>query len=131
LAEKFSSWPNPVSTFPGVAYAYVQDYKSYRPDMYNSADSLEELARKIGVNEKALVDTAETFQKYTARGEDPEFGRTKFGDGLTKGPYYALGPLQAYITLADGGLMVDSELRVIDETGEPVEGLWAAGSTGQ
>ena len=44
VARKFSAWPNPVSTFPGVAYAYVDDYKRYRPDVYHRAETIEELA---------------------------------------------------------------------------------------
>ncbi|MFJ5901907.1 FAD-binding protein [Streptomyces sp. NPDC093064] len=52
-------------------------------------------------------------------------------EGITDGPFYALGPMQAYVTLADAGLAVDTELRVTDADGEPIPGLWAAGSTGQ
>lgn len=131
LAEKFSAWPNPVSTFPGVAYAYVQDYKRYRPDMYHEAATVEELAEKIGIDPAGLRRSVDDFTRYTRTGKDPEFGRTKFGDGLTEGPFYALGPMQAYITLADGGLMVDPQLNVVTATGEQIPGLWAAGSTGQ
>lgn len=131
LARKFSAWPNPVSTFPGVAYAYVQDYKSYRPDMYHEGATLEELAAKTGIDPKGLARTVETFRGYTSTGRDPEFGRTRFGSGIGDGPYYALGPMNAYITLADGGLAVDTSLRVTDTGGAPIPGLWAAGSTGQ
>lgn len=131
LAQKFSAWPNPVSTFPGVAYAYVQDYKSYRPDMYHQGSTLRELADKTGIDADGLARTVERFREYAAAGSDPEFGRTRFGAGLGAGPYYALGPMNAYITLADGGLAVDTELRVTESGGSPVPGLWAAGSTGQ
>lgn len=131
LAEKFSRWPNPVSTFPGVAYAYVDDYRRYRPDAYHSSDTIEALAEKIGVAPDQLHNTVEEFRDHTASGNDPEFGRTTFGDGIGAGPYYALGPLYAYITLADGGLMVDSDLRAVTAEGAVIPGLWAAGSTGQ
>lgn len=131
VAEEFSAWPNPVSTFPGVAYAYVQDYKRYRPDMYHEAETIEELAEKIGVDPAGLVHTVDKFADYTSEGIDPEFGRTKFSGGISQGPYFALGPMQAYITLADGGLMVDSHLNVVTEGGDAIPGLWAAGSTGQ
>lgn len=131
LAEEFSAWPNPVSTFPGVAYAYVQDYKRYRPDMYHEADTVEELAEKIGMVPQSLRTTVDQFAQYSREGEDPEFGRTKFGAGITSGPFYALGPMHAYVTLADGGLMVDSGLNVVTGDGDQITGLWAAGSTGQ
>lgn len=131
LAEEFSQWPNPVSTFPGVAYAYVEDYRRYRPDSYHRADSIRELAQKIGVSAQELDKTVAAFREYAEAGEDPEFGRTRFGAGIGAGPYYALGPLHAYITLADGGLMIDSQMRAVTRDDEPIPGLWAAGSTGQ
>ncbi|NDZ81606.1 FAD-binding protein [Streptomyces sp. SID10853] len=55
VARKFAAWPNPVSTFPGVAYAYVQDYKRYRPDVYQRAGTVEELADAIGVDDQLRV----------------------------------------------------------------------------
>lgn len=131
LAEEFSAWPNPVSTFPGVAYAYVQDYKRYRPDSYHASDTLEGLAQKIDVDTENLCRTIDGFREYASAGEDPDFGRTRFGAGIASGPYYALGPLRAYVTLADGGLMVDTHLQAVDGTATPIPGLWAAGSTGQ
>lgn len=131
LAKRFSAWPNPVSTFPGVAYAYVGDYARYRPDMFHKADTLEELAEKAGIDASGLRATVQSFREHAANGEDPEFGRTAFGAGIGDGPYYALGPMQSYITLADGGLAVDTELRVTTPEGSVVPGLYAAGSTGQ
>jgi fumarate reductase flavoprotein subunit len=71
------------------------------------------------------------WNEQVAAGADAEFGRERLGDGVTEGPFYALGPMNAYVTLADGGLAVDTELRVTTEDGEVVPGLWAAGSTGQ
>lgn len=131
VARKFSAWPNPVSTFPGVAYAYVQDYKRFRPDVYHRADTLEELAAGIGVDPATLRATADRWNQQVRDGEDEDHGRQHLGDGVTQGPFYALGPMNAYITLADGGLGVDDRLRVVREDGTHVPGLWAAGSTGQ
>lgn len=131
VAQRFSAWPNPVSTFPGVAYAYVGDYARYRPDMFHKADTVEELAAKAGIDAAGLRATAEKLRTYRAAGEDPEFGRTAFGTAFGRGPYYALGPMQSYVTLADGGLAVDTSLRVTTPQGEVIQGLYAAGSTGQ
>ena len=131
LARRFSAWPHPVSTFPGVAYAYVSDYARYRPDMFHKADTIEELAEKAGIDAVGLRASVEHIRASRASGEDTEFGRTAFGAGIGDGPYDALGPMQSYITLADGGLAVDTELRVTTPEGEAIPGLYAAGSTGQ
>ena len=54
LARQFSAWPHFVSTAPGVAYAYVPDYRRNRPDVYTEASSLGELARKLGMDQQLL-----------------------------------------------------------------------------
>ncbi len=131
LAERFSAWPNPVSTFPGVAYAYVQDYKRYRPAMFHTGATIEEVARKAGIDPQGLAETVRRLRGYAETGVDPEFGRTRFGGGIGEGPYYVLGPMQPYITLADGGLAVDTALRATTPDGHAIPGLYAAGSTGQ
>ncbi len=131
VAQEFSAWPNPVSTFPGVAYAYVEDYKRFRPDVYHKADTLEKLAESMGVDATALQDTVREWNTVTDTGQDEAFGRKYFGAPIQEGPFYALGAMNAYITLADGGLAVDDNLQVISQSGEQVPGLWAAGSTGQ
>lgn len=131
VAKTFSAWPNPVSTFPGVAYAYVQDYKTYRPDVYYTAESIEDLASKIGIDPEALSATVNSWNAAAEVGRDDEFGREHFGAGIRRGPFYALGPLGAFVTLADGGLDVDTRLHVVDSDKRAIPGLWAAGSTGQ
>ncbi|WAH97424.1 FAD-dependent oxidoreductase [Arthrobacter sp. MMS18-M83] len=131
VAKKFSAWPHPVSTFPGVAYAYVDDYKRFRPDVYHRAETIEELAASIGVATSVLKSTVDEWNAEVANGKDSRFGRQHLGDGVSEGPFCALGPMNAYITLADGGLAVDTQLRVTQADGEAIPGLWAAGSTGQ
>lgn len=62
---------------------------------------------------------------------DLDHGRVHFGSGVRQGPFFALGPLQANIVLTNGGLAVDTDLRVLDDTDSPITGLFAAGSAGQ
>ncbi|CCK85636.1 Protein of unknown function [Lactobacillus equicursoris DSM 19284 = JCM 14600 = CIP 110162] len=44
--------------------------------MVKTADSLEELANKLGIPAENLVKSVETWNKYAAEGRDPEFERT-------------------------------------------------------
>ena len=109
-AQQLSSWPNFVSTAPGVAYAYLDDYRRGRPDIYREAASVEALAAAIGARGDLLA--------------------ASLGD-RKQGPWIALGPLRGYVTLTDGGLAVDTQHRVLGPDDRPIEGLYAAGSTGQ
>ena len=50
---------------------------------------------------------------------------------MREGPFYALGPAISWIVFSEGGLKVDEQLRVLHRDGEPIPGLYAAGSAGQ
>lgn len=115
LAQQFSDWPHYVSTAPGIAYAYIPDYRRNRPDVYAEAATLDELARKLGMDAVALARSV---------GESPV---RPFGAG----PYVALGPVRPVFVHSEGGLMVDAQHRVLGADGQPLPGLYAAGSTGQ
>lgn len=122
VAKKFSAWPYFISTAPGVAYAYLQDYKRTRPDLYSSAATLAELARKLGVPATSL----ETGVKSHAAE-----ARTEGRPTVAKGPFHALGPVKSWIILTDGGLTVNTDHQVIRGDGSVVPGLYAVGSAGQ
>jgi len=111
LAQRFSAWPHFVSTAPGVAYAYVPDYRRNRADVYTEAASLVELARKLQMPPQALETAA--------------------GERKGEAPFIALGPVKPVFVHNEGGLAVDSRHRVLGAQGEPIPGLYAAGSTGQ
>lgn len=121
LATKFSGWPNFVSTAPGIAYAYIDDYRRCRKDIFLSANTVGELAEQLGVPPGQL---GETLQQYntTERGERP---------AIAQGPFYALGPVRSYVVFTEGGLRVSERLEVLRENGSAVDGLYAVGSVGQ
>lgn len=131
VAERFRDWPHPLSTFPGVAYAYLQDYEKLRPDITFKTGTIVELAARIGVPARALEETIKDYNAICARGDEDPFGRQDLGRGLLKAPFNAMGPLTGCITLTEGGLLVDSNCRVIADDGRIIAGLYAAGSNGQ
>lgn len=115
LAQRFSAWPDFVSTAPGVAYAYVPDYRRNRPDVFTEALTLQALAQRLGMDAAALARSA------------AEGGVRALGAG----PYVALGPVRSVFVHSEGGLMVDAQHRVLGTGDQPLPGLYAAGSTGQ
>jgi predicted oxidoreductase len=46
-------------------------------------------------------------------------------------PWTVLGPLRAYLPFTDGGLAVDTSMRVLRANDTPIPGLFAAGANGQ
>ena len=120
LAQKFSGWPCFVSTAPGVAYAYLADYRRNRADIYHQSETIEGLAASMGVApaslERSLADYNATRETRPA---------------IDRGPYYALGPVKSYVVFTDGGLKVTTNLEVERADGSVIPGLYAAGSNGQ
>ena len=125
LAKEFSAWPYFVSTAPGVAYAYLEDYRRNRKDIFHKASTIEGLAASMGMPAAAL---SETIAKCNAT-ERPSSGGERLP--LLEGPYYGLGPVKSYVVFTDGGLRVSERLEVLKENNGPIEGLFAAGSAGQ
>lgn len=131
LAQRFSEWPYFISTAPGVAYAFLADYRRSRRDIYAQAPSVEGLAQRLGIAAGLLTATVAEYNRFVEQGKDRAFGRTPLGEGLRASPFYALGPAKSWIVVTDGGLAVTTRMEVLDERGKVIPGLYAAGSTGQ
>lgn len=124
VAEKFAAWPNYISTAPGVAYAYLPDYRRNRPDVYASDATVAGLARKIGVIPEALERTVD---EYNAGGGLSGGARKP----VAQAPFHALGPIRNLMGYTEGGLAVNERLEVLGEGDAPIPGLFAAGANGQ
>ena len=130
VAETFSSWPNFVSTAPKTGYAYVEDYRRLRPDLYHEGSSLKELAESIGVDSATFAATIDDYNR-AAEGIDLDpFGRESFGSPIENPPYFALGPARSWIVTTEGGVRINEDCAALDEGGNVIPGLYAAGSNG-
>ncbi|MCB2074555.1 MAG: FAD-binding protein [Novosphingobium sp.] len=111
------------------------------------ADTIEDLARVIGVDPQALSETVSNFNIHAEKGEDPEFGRgshpwgawmtgdrfnkphPNFGT-LEKGPFWAVELSRvAGSGIAASGLVINHHACVMGWDGEPIAGLYAAGNS--
>ncbi len=88
-------------------------------------DTLEGLAGKLGMDAATLQKTVDTFNASVDSGTD-EFGRTLFSTKLENGPWVAT-PRQACVHHTMGGVTIDTEAHVLDESGNVISGLYAAG----
>jgi fumarate reductase flavoprotein subunit len=88
------------------------------------ADTVEELARRAGVDAAGLARTVSAWNAACAAGSDP-LGRNDLTP-IAEPPFYALRS-EGVTVISWGGLTVDAELRVTDEAGTPIPGLYAAG----
>ena len=105
------------------ASAVIQGYVSKGWTV--TGQTAEELAKEMNIDGATLAKTLETWNSYVEKKEDPDFGRTSFADKL-EGPYYAL-TVQPGIHHTMGGLKIDSDTEVLNEDGDAIPGLFAAG----
>ena len=108
-----------VNNFNETMESLVKEGRAYK------ADTLEDLAKQIGVEPENLVKAVEAFNASVDGAED-EFGRTLFMDKLDTAPFYA-GKRVPTVHHTMGGIKITPETRVVDQNGEIIKGLFAAG----
>jgi 3-oxo-5alpha-steroid 4-dehydrogenase len=111
-------------------------FRAIQNDYTVSADTLEDLAEKIGVPAETMARTIESYNSHIEKGEPDPLGKSeKYRRTIATGPFYAtdigaslkLSPIPA---LTMGGLLVDEETgQVLASDGGTVPGLYAAGRT--
>ncbi|MFR3729309.1 flavocytochrome c [Lacrimispora sp.] len=90
------------------------------------ADTIEELAVKIGMKPEILKDTIDKYNSYVDAGFDPEFHKDTFSLKVEKAPFYAT-PRKPAVHHTMGGLKIDTKARVLDSNDQPIKHLYAAG----
>lgn len=117
--------------------------KHLKSGYLKKGNTIAELAKNCGIDAKGLEETIRTFNPLAKIGQDPAFGKGSKaynryqGDPLhmpnpclkpiEQGPFYAVqlhsGDIGTY-----AGLPVDRHSRVLDTSGQPVEGLFSVGN---
>jgi succinate dehydrogenase/fumarate reductase flavoprotein subunit len=127
----------------GVGLPGAEPKEYFESGFLTKADTLAELAAKIGVDPKGLEATVQQFNQNAVLGKDPEFHR---GDSaydriysdprvkpnpnlapLTKPPFYSVRVWPGDLG-TKGGLLTDEFARVLNKSGKVIEGLYAAGN---
>ena len=118
------------------------------PDFIVQADTLEELAEKLGIEVEGLLEQVEEFNANAEQGLDPQFGRgQKSIDVNTTGLFAGMredlsNPCLAPVQTAPfygavyvpgtcgtcGGLKINESAQVMSVGGNPIEGLYAVGN---
>jgi tricarballylate dehydrogenase len=132
----------------GIAYcildAKIEDVPNWRVGLRTdqppiAADSIAELATKLGVPREALVRTVESFNAAcTANGRydplaldglatcDIAPPKSNWARPIDRAPYHAY-PMISSNVFTFGGLKIDPMARVLNRDGDVIPGLYAAG----
>lgn len=147
--EPVQAWQIADSTFVrkyplGMAKPFPVPLTPYlRSGYLTKGRTIQELARKCGIDPRGLKETVREFNESAVLGEDPNFhrGKSEFnrygGDPkvgpnptlapIQKGPFYAVRILPgSFGTFA--GIAADGRSRVLRNDGSPIVGLYTAGN---
>lgn len=90
------------------------------------ADTLEDLAKQIGVDPDNLVEAVNKFNEAVETGGPDEFGRTLFQWKIDTPPFYA-GARVPTVHHTMGGVEINEKAQVLNVNGNVIPGLYAAG----
>lgn len=94
------------------------------------ADTLEELAEKMNVPADALIAAVTEFNRHAEGGDlagtPDEFGRTLYKTPIDTAPFYAAARVPT-VHHTMGGVRINVNAQVLDENGNVIPGLYAAG----
>lgn len=97
-------------------------------DICVTADTVEELAEKCGIDATNLKATLDRVTELYYLGEDVDWGSdAKMFMDYSSGPYYALEEGGAALVTVSG-LRVTDKSEVVDKKGLPIPGLYATGN---
>jgi succinate dehydrogenase/fumarate reductase flavoprotein subunit len=116
--------PDPKDALKGLDMASEGDKMFYR------ADTLAELAGKLGVSADKLQATVDRYNKFCENGVDEDFGKPK--DHLfpiRTAPFYGM-KLNIVLLITLGGLHTNKDMQVMDAKENVIPGLYAVGTIG-
>lgn len=135
-ATRFSTAQKILDQTDSAAF-YIYDQKLYDSSfrlqkhtaqgLHIKADTLDELADKLGIDKNNLKSTVEEFNK-AVRGEikDPFREKPTKKEFMSEGPYYGV-QVESAIHMTRGGVVADEKTQVLYDNGNIVNGLYAAG----
>lgn len=93
------------------------------------ADTLEELAEKTGMDAAKLQASIDTYNAVVRGEQEDALGfqaNNQADKEMTEGPWYACKKVPT-VHHTMGGLVIDTSAHVLNENGEAIKGLYAAG----
>jgi succinate dehydrogenase/fumarate reductase flavoprotein subunit len=124
--DDFWCWHGVIEKYKWSADSSVELQKGW----ILKADTIRELALKMGKNPDTLEKTLSTWNRSCAAGNDSEFGRPKERIvPIQTPPYYAMELVPAFVNTL-GGPRHNGRAQVLDTNREPIPRLYSAGELG-
>ncbi|MBQ9663098.1 MAG: FAD-dependent oxidoreductase [Oscillospiraceae bacterium] len=113
--------------FP-LEYIDYMNYDLMERGYIVSADTLEELAEKLGLPAEAFLATVKRYNDLAAKGVDEDFGKESYRlSTLDTAPYYGIRQAGGYLICTMDGIRINETMHAIREDGTQIEGLYVCG----
>ncbi|MCR5088044.1 MAG: FAD-dependent oxidoreductase [Oscillospiraceae bacterium] len=101
----------------------------YRADgIVVSADTIEELAEKLGLPVENFKATVDRYNELYDRQEDEDFGKEPYRlSQMRKAPFEGVRMSGGYFICTQDGIRIDTNMNALDRNGNPIAGLYVAG----
>ena len=116
---------------PNIPWQVIQN--KHMPDLIEhgflvKADTIEELAKKLGLPVAQLKATVARHNELYRKGEDVDFGKEKHRlSAIDKPPFYGAKTTGRVLCTMDG-IQIDTNMNAIDTEGNPIPGLYVVGN---
>ena len=124
-------WPFANGAEPNHLWSEVQDKMLpglIKNGYVQKADSIEELAKKLGLPAEQLKKTVKRYNELAYKGVDTDFGKEKHRlSPLDKPPFYG-AKNSGWLLCTLDGIVIDKNLNACDENGDPIPGLYVIGN---
>lgn len=130
--DHIDDMPNPNSHSRETADPANDWAKAVKDGSIIESDTLEGLADAYGIEKETFLATVKRYNELCDKGVDEDFGVKDEFMGYTaikEPPFYAIKRAPGVLATV-GGLQVEEHSRVLNEDGEVIKGLWAAGDCG-
>ena len=93
-----------------------------------TADTLEELAEKLGLPVDEFMATVERYNGFAANGKDEDFGKESYRlSTLDTAPFYGVRQAGGYLICTMDGIRINETMHAIREDGSQIDGLYVCG----
>ncbi len=121
----------------GSAHSYYSLFHGYTPELTEkkikdgdvlSADTIEELAEKMGMDAQVLQATIDRYNWNCDQGYDHDFNKpAPFLKPIRRAPFYA-AKMGAALLATLGGLKINTKMQILDKEWKPIPGLYGTGN---
>ena len=108
--------------------AEASDLELRREGKSYTADTVEELADKLGLPKDTFTATVNRYNELAAKGEDEDYGKEDYRlSTLSEAPFYGVRQSGGYLICTMDGIQIDDNMHALDHDFKAIPGLYVIG----